>query len=300
MPQSPGGEILFSPIFNLLAAIFIPMPVLYYRVLLGRRIGGMVLAGAAIVLIALCGGFTQSAVFFMKFLVLGFVLGELFEKKLSVEKTVSYACGSILGLAAVGCFIYTSAAGIELTQLISGIMKPLVDIFVDNLKNTGIVEENRIAVIEKQLLLILVWSAPALFASSVLFETWLCLMAAKPFMLAKKVFYPDFGDLRKWQAPEWLIWVAIGSAASILLADGFLVLLGLSGIIILYTVYFFQGMAIISHFLDKREISRGWKIVIYGLIIFYPIAPLITSVFGFFDIWANFRKMETVVVSDEE
>ncbi len=258
------------------------------------------MAGASFVLILLCGGLTLQAVFFMKFLILGFVLGELFERNFSIEKTALCACGAILGLAAFGGYFFAASTGVEITQLVSENVKPLVDAFFVNVKEMGIIEESQLPLIQKQVLFFLVWSIPAQMAGSVLFETWLCLMAAKPVFYFKKVNYPDFGDLRKWKAPDYLVWAAIGSAALLLLTDGLLIVLGMSIMIILYKIYFFQGIAIVSYYLNKREISPGWRILIFGMIIFYPIAPLIASVFGFFDIWANFRKMETVMVSDED
>ena len=65
--------------------------------------------------------------------------------------------------------------------------------------------------------------------------------------------FPSFGRLNLWKAPEYLVWAVIGCGAILLLADKGLKMIGLNGLLILMTVYFFQGIAVVSFFFEKKN-----------------------------------------------
>ena len=68
-------------------------------------------------------------------------------------------------------------------------------------------------------------------------------------------------------------------------------LFGINGLLILMTIYFFQGIAIISFYFEKKHFPRLLRIVLYSLIALQQIVLLIVVGLGFFDMWLNFRKL---------
>jgi uncharacterized protein YybS (DUF2232 family) len=68
-------------------------------------------------------------------------------------------------------------------------------------------------------------------------------------------------------------------------------LFGINGLLILMTIYFFQGIAIISFYFEKKRFPRLLRIVLYSLIALQQIVLLIVVGLGFFDMWLNFRKL---------
>ncbi|RLC27378.1 MAG: hypothetical protein DRH32_10360, partial [Deltaproteobacteria bacterium] len=57
---------------------------------------------------------------------------------------------------------------------------------------------------------------------------------------------------------------------------------------------FFQGIAVISFFLEKKNAPRPLRIAVYGMMIIWQALLPAVSVLGLFDIWADFRKLRTV------
>jgi uncharacterized protein YybS (DUF2232 family) len=71
-------------------------------------------------------------------------------------------------------------------------------------------------------------------------------------------------------------------------------ILGLNGFIILMTIYFFQGIAIVSFFFEKKDIPMLLRVILYSFIGMQFFLILLVIATGFFDMWLDFRKLETL------
>ena len=65
---------------------------------------------------------------------------------------------------------------------------------------------------------------------------------------------------------------------------------GLSLIIISALLYFFQGLAVFVHYVDKWKVPVYLKIAIYGILILQSYGLLLLSILGLADVWLDFRK----------
>ena len=106
MPQVIGGHVVkdiingavitslifalsvFLPIIGFFSAVLIPLPVLFYRAKLGRFPGSAVPLLTAVIMSAILGGIAIDSLFFIGLMFTGFMLGELVELNLSIEKTI--------------------------------------------------------------------------------------------------------------------------------------------------------------------------------------------------------------------
>ena len=104
------------------------------------------------------------------------------------------------------------------------------------------------------------------------------------------LYYPDFGPLNLWKAPEYLVWGVIGCGLSLFLPNTAIKVIGLNGLLILMTVYFFQGIAIVSFYFDKKRLPRFVRVFLYTLIALQQLILLAVIGLGFFDLWVNFRR----------
>jgi uncharacterized protein YybS (DUF2232 family) len=57
------------------------------------------------------------------------------------------------------------------------------------------------------------------------------------------------------------------------------------------TVYFFQGIAIVSFYFDKKRLPRFVRVFLYTLIALQQLILLVVIGLGFFDLWVNFRRL---------
>jgi uncharacterized protein YybS (DUF2232 family) len=259
---------VLSPIFGFFCTLFIPLPTLYYRTKLGRKYGVIIPAATMFLLIVMLGGLSIDIVFFFELLFIGFVLGEFFELNLSVEKTVTYTCAAVLLIGIVVLLFYSSFSATDIKTLASEYVRKNIELTIELYKSMGItpadvdIDPNSLEKIH----FFFVRIVPALVIASTLFLIWATLILSKPILVSRNL---------------------------LLIPKISLKLLGTNGLLILMTIYFFQGIAIVAFFFDKKQLPRFFRIVLYSLIAVQQLLLLIVIGLGFFDVWLNFRKLKT-------
>jgi hypothetical protein len=240
------------------------------------------------------GRFSIDLLFFMELMVMGFALGELFEVRLSIEKTVLLVCAAVFFTGGMGLFVYGLVMNKDMVVLASEYVEKNLDLTITLYKNMGVSEENiqMISDALPHIQYILVRIIPALVFASTLFAAWTNLLMARSILKIKGVICPDFGPLTEWRPPEVLVWGVIGSGLMLLIPVGPLKMMGLNGLIALMTVYFFAGIAIVAYFFEKKRFPRMLRFFLYSLIALQQFILLLVIGLGFFDVWLNFRKLD--------
>jgi uncharacterized protein YybS (DUF2232 family) len=134
---------------------------------------------------------------------------------------------------------------------------------------------------------------PGLSIAATLFVSWTNLLMARPILIRKNLFVPEFGVLNRWRPPEVLVWGIIGSGVFLLTGVKSLKMLGINGLIILLTVYFFAGIAVVTFFFEKKQFPPLLRYFLYSLIAVQQLILLFVIGLGLFDTWLNFRKIGT-------
>ena len=284
---------IYLPIIGFFFSLFIPLPILFYRSKLGRTTGIIVYLLSIIIMIVMTGRISLDIFFFVELLLLGFVLSELIEMHLSIEKTVCYACASVLIAGIIILFFYSNLSNTGIYNLLSEYISQNLDLTMAMYESLGVSEESIHIISDsmEKIQYILVRIVPAMLISLTLFISWISLLIAKPILKAKNIFSPDFGPLELWKAPESIVWVFIGCGLALILPDNTFKILGLNGLIILMTIYFFQGIAIVSFYFEKKNVPRIFRIFLYSVLALQQLVLLFVIGLGFFDIWLNFRKL---------
>jgi hypothetical protein len=288
---------VFIPIIGFFSTIFIPLPILFYRIKLGRHAGftiGLISVAVMVTLLKSLGGLSINILFFIELLLLGYVLSELFEKKMSIEKTIGYACATVFGLSLILIFSYSLFTQTGLLTLVSGYVAQNLELTLRIYEGMGISQGtlNDIKASLGRIQYILVRIIPSLATSGLLLVAWSNLLIARPLFQKQLLKYPDFGDLSCWKAPEMLIWGLIGSGLLIVLPDSGMQMLGINGLIVTFTIYFFQGIAIVAFILEKKHIPRILQTFIYTMIALQQILVLVVVGIGIFDMWIDIRKLD--------
>ena len=284
---------VFIPIIGFVAALFIPLPILFYRLKLGRTNGLIIAVVTSLVMVVLIGGLSIDILFFCGLLLTGYVLGELFELNLSIEQTVLIASGSVLLSGFISLIISSILTGDGIYAIVSDYVGENLELSLMMYKSMGMSEEN-IQVISQSLdkiQQVLVTIIPALVSASTLFVAWISILLARPVLISRSLHYPDFGPLNQWKAPEYLVWVVIGCGLSLFLPHTAIKVIAVNGLLILMTIYFFQGIAIVSFYFDKKGLPRFVRVFLYTLIALQQLVLLAVIGLGFFDLWVNFRRL---------
>lgn len=283
---------LRSPILGFFCTFLIPLPTLYYRLKLGRSMGIVIPIMALGIIIALSGRISLDLVFFLELLGIGFILGELLNRPISIEKTVLTVCAAVWGSGLLALFFYSSFSSMGVGELLSAYVRENLEATMALYEGMGMSDEN-IQVIKDafdRIQYVLVRLIPALTACSTLAVIWICLLLARPLLTMKGLAFTDFGPLNRWKAPEVLVWGAIAAGMMLLLPSPTVKLIGINAIMVLMTIYFFQGIAIVSYFFEHRRVPRFFRFFLYSLIVLQQIFLFIVVGIGFFDVWMNFRK----------
>lgn len=316
MPQASKGEIkrdvirgvasaslLFalSLVLPLVGCLFLPLPILFYRVKLGRKPGAVVLGATVFLFGSFVSGVNVYTLFLFGLLLEGFFIGECFSADLPADKTLLYSAGLVFGLGLAGFILYSGAAGGGIREFVAAKMNELDENFaymIANYERIGTPAENiqRLRefwdIFSGLLRQSIVPILPALIASTMLMAGWISLLTARPIFARKNLPYPGYAALNQWRSPEGLVWGVIACAVMWMLPQDGLRFLGKNGLIVLMTVYFFQGIAIVSFFFEKRGFPRILKIFMYSIIAMQQLVLLLVIGLGFFDMWINFRKLD--------
>ena len=284
---------VFIPIIGFVAALFIPLPILYYRIKLGRTNGLIIAVMTSLIMVVLIGSLSIDVIFFAGLLLIGFMLGELFELNLTIEQTTLIASGSVILSGLISLVIAGFLSGQGVLAIVSNYVAKNLELTLVLYREMGMSEEN-IQLISQSLdkiQQVLVTIIPALVSASTLFVVWVSVLLAKPVLINRSLNYPDFGPLNQWKAPEYLVWGVIGCGLALFLPHTAIRVIGINGLLILMTVYFFQGIAIVSFYFDKKRLPRFVRVFLYTLIALQQLILLVVIGLGFFDLWVNFRRL---------
>ena len=277
-------------------ASLVPLPVFYYLVSLGKKKGtipirnGVLLAAGG----ALLFGSLPMLIFSLTLVPLGIALSHgVFARRSPV------ASGFIgfLILALVWFLYWTGLALLHQSNPYTTLLAEL-----DNGLSSGLLLYEKSAELAPdtlesvqsavQLLRIYIPKIlPALLVSALLSTVWLNLLAGNWLLRKKNTALTPWPEYDEWKVPDPFVWLVVLSGAMFLLLPEPLSMLGLNGLIVCCTVYFFQGLAIAASLLNRWSVPRLIRVLIYALIFIQTYGIIILSFLGLVDVWADFRKL---------
>ncbi len=281
------------PVVGFFCALLLPLALLFYRMKLGRANATIVLAATILIMGGSFGGVSVDLLFFCGLMLIGFTLAECMEQNLSVEKTILYPAGAVIGVGLLGLAAYSHSLQIGPVTLVSEYVARNLAMTVALYEKVGMPDQevHLIASSLDRIEYILVRIIPALVVSMTLLITWMNLLIARPILRRKEISVGDFGTLNQWRSPETLVWGVIVCCLGILLAGKSLRWLAANGMIVLVIVYFFQGIAIVSFYFERKRLPRLARVFLYTMIAMQQLFVLLIAGVGFFDVWLNFRRL---------
>ena len=281
------------PIVGSFCSVIMPLPVLYYRVKLGRRMGILVPAISLVVLAAVIGKPSLNVLGFIEFLLIGYLLGDMLEQRLSIERTVFLTCAGVIAAGFVGMLFLSAMAGTGLIETLHAYVAENIRMTEEIYRQMGMPEESireisgSLSAIQSHIVAVI----PALVVGSTLLITWLNLLWARAILARRGMWPMHFGALNRWKAPEQLVWAVIASGILVMLPSQTATWVGLNGLLMLTPIYLFQGLAIISFLFEKKSVPRGMRIVLYTIVILQHVLLIAVIGIGFVDVWLNIRRL---------
>lgn len=288
---------LYLRVLGPFVGLFIPLPILFYRFKLGRSSGLLILAVVTLIVTSVVGWNSIGAVIFLFELgLVGLILPEAFEMNLSVEKTVGITTGAVLTTGAVMLALYSLFSTTSPWAVVSDFLEKSAKLALAMYREMDASEEN-IGILAESLegiVYVILRTIPAIVIVITLFVVWSNLLLARFVLRSKQLSCPDFGRLNQWKAPEPLVWVAIATGGLLLFGHPGIKMLGINGLIVIMMIYFFQGIAIVSFYFEKKQFPKVLRGLLYGLIAMQQLLLLVVIAVGFFDMWIDFRRTRKV------
>lgn len=275
-----GIVITFLLILGAVTAWLAPLPVLYYRIKLGRRMGMIIPAVMTGILMGLGQSITMELFIMTGWMLLGFLIAECFESGLSIEKTILYPSSLVMVSGSLALFFYSSVHQTGIYDLAFQQVRDIMGLLAES----GIVEAT-----SEEVQRMITWMLPGMIATMVVFIAWVNVILSVPLLRRNNLPIPRFDGLDRWKAPEKLVWAVIFGTAGLLIDHRPLFLICMNVMCLVLMVYFLQGISIVSFFVNKTRIPPVLKYFLYWLVFFqFPVNLLVTGT-GLFDMWADFR-----------
>lgn len=284
--------VLVIPVVGVFFSVFTPLPTLvsFYR--LGRPLGFVIPAGAAVVagLILFYLDAPNGMYYFLEMLLLGLLLAVGMRQRLSIEKTVAGATLFVFGLSSLVFWYAQGGAGGEVFQELENDLKASITMLIQQHPSLSANQAELAGTVEK-VASILVRLLPGITLASTLIVAWLNLLVAMRFCRYQRAPLPPWPNWSQWKAPEHLVWVVIAAGFMLLLPLASFKILALNGLIALGVVYLLQGLAIVVYYFDRWRLPKILRVFFYSLLILQQFATLGVVVLGFFDMWFDFRRI---------
>ena len=283
------------PLTGVATWLFLPLPVLFYRLKTGRNSGIVIMLASLAILMLVTRNIAMITFYFGSLLMTGFILGECIENHFPVGKIMLFTFLTVFSTCLAGIFLYSAIQGQDIQQLISGYIAnyyALSGDFFSELERLYPEMNPDRQVFEKENSVLLL-AAPGIFINSYLMMMWLNILVMRKILVRKGIVVKTIENLNCWKAPDYLVFCLIAVSVLIFFASGVLKFICVNLLIILLFVYFFQGIAVVSFFFQKKRTPFAVRFFFYLLIAILPQFLFLVIGCGLFDTWINFRKLDT-------
>lgn len=273
------------PVLGMLAALFAPVPLALLHLRHGWRVAApaVVAAGG---LAAGAAGALQGLAFAAEVGAPALILGEGLRRDRTPELPACLAA-LVVGIGSSLLLILSypeggmwAAIGHQLEQLLARMQEVYQRL---GLAGEGAVET------PAQVRNFLLDAFPGLFLSGSVLSSTVAYTASRA--LAVRWFGRSAPAPFSWTLPEHLVWAFIAAGVLSLTGVHPLAALGLSGLLVLATLYFLQGISIAVFFFTRLRLPRSLGALAIFLLLLQPVLALLVAGVGLFDIWVSFRRL---------
>ncbi len=290
------GVLMVLPLAGIFAIVFLPLPVLFYRLKLGRNSGAMIVAIPLGLLCITTGSPGMDLMFLGGLLISGLFLGECIERHMTITQTMTFSSMGVVGAGIFALMILGGFQGQSPTELIAGYMEGYPEMFTQLYQGMGIGPEQA-----RTLVALILMVLPGMLMTSFLSIMLVNILILRGMLARRGIVLHNFACLRCYRSPDFLIWMVIAITASLVLTHyqygsgflGGLRYMGINMMMVLMLIYFFQGISIIAFFFEKKNVPAPVRMICYALVALQFYFSILVIGLGFFDHWADFRKIHT-------
>jgi uncharacterized protein YybS (DUF2232 family) len=279
------------PLVGAIASLLAPAPVLLFAVgFPGARLRlAAVLTVAALAVMAL-GGWVAALGYLVTLGIAAAVMCDMIERRKPFEIIVLVTAATVMAASVIAAFVMAGsidALARNVHDALAAGMARGHDFYKVLGIETGMAHEAEAGLIEMMVRL-----CPALIALCAGVGALLNLAMFWRLGGRQRLGYPLFGDLVRWTAPEWLIWVLLAAGFGMFVPVPALAVVAMDTFVCVAAVYFCQGIAIMAFYFKALIIPPWVRGLIYFVTIIQPVLAGLVCAAGIFDLWVDFRRLK--------
>jgi hypothetical protein len=219
-------------------------------------------------------GFSQWAIQFGSICLLIGLYREMEEKSFSIFLASAVAVLTTLAANLLIIIGYARLTGLDLYGFLTKQAQPLV---------TQLQEMPQFKEVTLEMA---IWYLPAAFVITLMIVIFVSLTAVTRFPTTEE----HSQSLRLFRLPDWSIWFFIAGLGGTCVKTGidWIPLASMNILAVSLTAYFFQGLAVFTHLMDRLKIFGFWRMLAYFLAVFQFF--IFISGLGILDYWFDFRQ----------
>jgi uncharacterized protein YybS (DUF2232 family) len=275
-----------------------PLPIFYFLLTAGWQKGNALIIKGVIAagIISLVLGHLPEYIVSCTLLPVGYVLAKAALETSSMSKAgfnaaVALAATWCISVFVVGIYTNTNPYS-ETLAVIDKIIASSSEIYqqsTDTSAETAFQIEKAIEQIRQIIPVIF----PALLMITVVTTVWINILIGIWLLKKHGGMTPcQWTEYSLWRLPDQLVWVVIAAGIGLLLPAQPISHISLNLILVLCTLYFFQGMAILTYYLAKWAVPKPFRYFIYLLVCIQAYGMLFLAFAGLLDVWFDFRKKQ--------
>ena len=285
--------LMVFPPLGALIGVLPPFPLVFIYLQRGRQVGFALMALVFVVLLLLVGA-NQAMLFLAEYALMALLLGEMIRIQLPGDRCIAISALASGLVSIVLLLVLFSDQDTSVKEFFEGQMRAHFSLSMEAFESVG---ENKAEVADmkafaEQTAETFAASYPAFLLIGSLIGS------AANYALIRIAWTRLYGPglfpgvaFSEWLCSENLIWVFILSAAALFLGQGMIADAGLNVFLVVFVIYFTQGLSIVVYFLKARNVQVFFWFVLFILIFVQPLLIGLVAGLGVFDIWADFRKL---------
>ncbi|WP_155848352.1 YybS family protein [Caldisalinibacter kiritimatiensis] len=283
------------PIINVLYPI--PAIVLGYRQDVKYSVLAVIASG---ILIGILTNILTGVFLLIGYGALGIVLAYMISKKYKPYKIL--LAGTVTSLVSTLIVIYVIqiVTGVQFVEQLNNLFTESLDIQIKFMESMGLsnYELSTMKEMFNNTIKLILTLVPTLIIITAVFTSYICYWISLAVLKRMRYNVPSIPKFKNFRLPNNIIFgVAIIFLATFMLKYINLVDYGtvFSNVVVLtFFIFFMQGMAVISFFMDKVNMNRVIKVILVVFVLLYSPLMILISLMGLTDSIFNLRKLGNV------
>lgn len=275
----------------LIALIPIPITVFCLR---HDLVSGVVLLFALLAVLSIWVSPLYGVAFLFEFGSLSLALAKGFKEKLPQTKIIFIAFMVNVAAAALLLGIIVITQGFRPQEFVAGQVEHQIREAVRVYEQMQLDKEQMRALTEgaQRLKGFMILAYPGLYVSMALFLVIANYLLTRWALTKMGYMVADRTPFSRLLVPDPLVWGLIGAVVLWMLGIPKLNVWGMNTTLVLSTIYIVQGLAIGIFFWTNQHLAPLFKLLVAGVILFWPPFLLLLFPLGLFDTWFDFRKLK--------